>query len=695
MSMLQQILDQMFVDPDILNALDEEQKQILFIKMREEQVKRWKAFEEKCEKEPPPPRKKNKDDSRRIKWLNGSDGEVWVWVMGEHKDDLSLEELIEKRDLEEARKLAEKEMLESIRLTELEDNSRTCLYPNEDESTLKQQLSRMGMPVNNAVVGNKTVQEPTYGDADVTFERAAASAIALPNVTSTLASGGPPDGALRAVTHAIAPNTSPITTPSQNSQTPVEIGPGSTVTDVEPNKGNPPPLPVRPPRLKHALMKEASPAQKAAAAAAAAANDVSKLHITSPKLGGGEISVRSNGPTEMPTPAHVTFLGKPTTVQASVHLNATTNLSPNEPQRTRGVQMTQSQQTYSNISLRDADSMPGSSGMLSFGSDSVQTGNTVPLPQTKTFPFPTAQLPSVSNSLVSCSWEQRSATLPAKIDFSAAPYNVKMRANAGTRPSLTDEDITKRQSEIFEMMKEKHKKIVKEAEIEAERVKFAWEEQERKAREAEAQIRQIAQKAREQHRQQSLRTSTSILPALKDTKASSLREAIRNLPRPPKPKSRQAIVDWFRVEELARGTGLDPKTHMPAPWFHGIISRDQADALLKGRPAGSFLVRVSERIWGYTVSYVVGEGSPKHFLIERIPQGYQFLGTNQVVHEQLYDLITYHETAPITVKGNEILKWPVGQNCSPPDYADLIFETSMLPGGTHANTLPASIYRRF
>lgn len=34
--------------------------------------------------------------------------------MGEHKDDLSLEEMIEKREMEEARQLAEKEMLESI-----------------------------------------------------------------------------------------------------------------------------------------------------------------------------------------------------------------------------------------------------------------------------------------------------------------------------------------------------------------------------------------------------------------------------------------------------------------------------------------------------------------------------------------------------------------------------------------------------
>uniref|UniRef100_F1KT39 SH2 domain-containing protein 4B n=1 Tax=Ascaris suum TaxID=6253 RepID=F1KT39_ASCSU len=682
MSMLQQILDQMFVDPEILDALDEEQKQILFIKMREEQVKRWEAFDEKCEKEGPPPRKKNGNDSRRIKWLSGSDGKVWVWVMGEHKDDLSLEELIEKRDLEEARKLAEKEMLESIRMTELEDNSRPCLYPNEDESTLKQQLSRMGMHMNDTSVDGKVAHDSMYDDTDMAFETSAASASAASSVTSPLVSSQTED-AFRVTTCAAARNTSPITIASQNGRSPVENSPA--VTEVQANKSAqnapPPSLPVRPPRLKHALRKEASPAQKAAAAAAGL-SDVSKLRTALPKLE-GELLQRS-----IPSDSSTLTIGTPATLVVN------TNLSTIEPSRTRGVPVTQPA-SINHVPSRDAEPVPGGSAISGLAGDSVQASGVVPLPQTKAFPLPVGQLPSASNALTSHSWEQRSATLPARVNFMATPCNVRMRTNAGTRPSLTDEDITKRQSEIFEMMKEKHKKIVKEAEIEAERVKFAWEEQERKAREAEAQIRQIAQKAREQHRQQSLRTSTSILPALKDTKASSLREAIRNLPRPPKPKSRQAIVDWFRIEELARGTGLDPKTHMPAPWFHGIISRDQADALLKGKPAGSFLVRVSERIWGYTVSYVVGEGSPKHFLIERIPQGYQFLGTNQVVHKQLYDLITYHETAPITFKGNEILKWPVGQNCSPPDYADLIFETNALPGGTHANTLPASFYRRF
>uniref|UniRef100_A0A8W8N2G8 Uncharacterized protein n=1 Tax=Magallana gigas TaxID=29159 RepID=A0A8W8N2G8_MAGGI len=111
-TMLQQILQTMTVDPDLLSELSDEQKAILFVKIREEQVRRYNEFEKKNQDDRIP--RKPKKGRKNVDFLLGKNSKEWVWVMGEHKNDKSIDEMIELEIQESALKEAERK-IEEIR----------------------------------------------------------------------------------------------------------------------------------------------------------------------------------------------------------------------------------------------------------------------------------------------------------------------------------------------------------------------------------------------------------------------------------------------------------------------------------------------------------------------------------------------------------------------------------------------------
>jgi SH2 domain-containing protein 4A len=112
-------------------------------------------------------------------------------------------------------------------------------------------------------------------------------------------------------------------------------------------------------------------------------------------------------------------------------------------------------------------------------------------------------------------------------------------------------------------------------------------------------------------------------------------------------------------------------------FFSGVITRHEAEKLLGNKKQGSYLVRVSERVWGYTISFK-DIGRCKHFLIDTIHGGYQFFGMEQIVHNSLNELVEYHKRYPISGLGQEVLLYPCGQEKSRPDYEHLFVDNTLI-----------------
>ncbi|XP_009277085.1 PREDICTED: SH2 domain-containing protein 4B [Aptenodytes forsteri] len=221
-----------------------------------------------------------------------------------------------------------------------------------------------------------------------------------------------------------------------------------------------------------------------------------------------------------------------------------------------------------------------------------------------------------------------------------------------------------------------------------------WEEQLRRSKAADEERSHKARRARDEYRRQSLRaiqkgrvaglsnlfqgTSLNNVQEIKlndDSGSPLLKEPLAfqcsNIwERPSRPFSRDVIIRWFKEEQIPRRAGFERNTNRIAQWFHGIISRQEAEELLMNKSEGTFLVRVSEKIWGYALSYRQQSGF-KHFLVDASGDFYSFLGVDPNRHATLTDLIDFHKEEIITSSGGELLLEPCGQQKNPPDYSPL------------------------
>ncbi|XP_059821320.1 SH2 domain-containing protein 4B [Hypanus sabinus] len=259
-----------------------------------------------------------------------------------------------------------------------------------------------------------------------------------------------------------------------------------------------------------------------------------------------------------------------------------------------------------------------------------------------------------------------------------------------------EEERRKQEDEIRRLEEERTQQLyinLKEAQEMVQRNEKedpVWRESLRKSKVADERRRSIAKQARDDYKRHSLK-------AIERGKVSAISQNFQKLqspakppvpPRrfavnrkecnakteaqPPKPNnSRESIIKWFKEQQIPLRAGYEKHSDVIAPWFHGIITRREAEDLLKKKTTGSFLIRISERMIGYCLSYRSSDGY-KHFLIDSSKDSYTFFGVDQLQHATLADLVEYHKDEPVTFAGAELLREPCGQQGDPPDY-DYLF----------------------
>ncbi|PIK41080.1 hypothetical protein BSL78_22067 [Apostichopus japonicus] len=114
---------------------------------------------------------------------------------------------------------------------------------------------------------------------------------------------------------------------------------------------------------------------------------------------------------------------------------------------------------------------------------------------------------------------------------------------------------------------------------------------------------------------------------------------------------------WFRDTKQLNNVKTS-EGHLEV-WFHGLISRTAAEEILKGRCVGSFLVRVSQSRFGYSLSFK-GTSRCYHIAIDQKGSLYVAVGDDRASFRSLRDLIIFYKRHPVVADGY-VLTDAVGQ----------------------------------
>ncbi|XP_052036142.1 SH2 domain-containing protein 2A [Apodemus sylvaticus] len=99
-------------------------------------------------------------------------------------------------------------------------------------------------------------------------------------------------------------------------------------------------------------------------------------------------------------------------------------------------------------------------------------------------------------------------------------------------------------------------------------------------------------------------------------------------------------------------------------WFHGFITRREAERLLQPQPLGCYLVRFSESAVAFVLSYR-SQTCCRHFLLAQLEDGRHVVLGEDSAHAQLQDLLQHYTECPLSPYG-EMLTQPLARQTAEP-----------------------------